>query len=38
MLEKDIEKILVKEVKKLGGLCYKWVSPPYPCGMICRGK
>ena len=27
MLEKDIEKILVKEVKKLGGLCYKWVSP-----------
>lgn len=27
MLEKNIEKILVKEVKKLGGLCYKWVSP-----------
>ena len=27
MLEKDIEKILVKEVRKLGGLCYKWVSP-----------
>lgn len=27
MLEKDIEKFLVKEVKKLGGLCYKWVSP-----------
>lgn len=27
MLEKDIEKILVKEVKKLGGRAYKWVSP-----------
>ena len=27
MLEKDIEKFLVREVKKLGGLCYKWVSP-----------
>ena len=27
MLEKDIEKILVKEIKKLEGLCYKWVSP-----------
>ena len=27
MLEKDIEKILVGEVKKLGGRAYKWVSP-----------
>ena len=27
MLEKEIEKFLVREVKKLGGLCYKWVSP-----------
>lgn len=27
MLEKDIEKILVKEVKELGGRTYKWVSP-----------
>ena len=27
MLEKDIEKILVNEVKKLGGRAYKWVSP-----------
>ncbi len=27
MLEKDIEKILVGEVKKLGGQAYKWVSP-----------
>lgn len=27
MSEKDIEKILVAEVKKLGGRAYKWVSP-----------
>lgn len=27
MLEKDIEKILVKKVKDLGGLCEKFVSP-----------
>lgn len=27
MLEKEIEKILVSEVKKLGGRAYKWVSP-----------
>ena len=27
MLEKCIEKYLVKGVKKLGGLCYKFVSP-----------
>lgn len=27
MLEKDIEKVLVIEVKKLGGRAYKWVSP-----------
>ena len=27
MREKDIEKILVGEVKKLGGRAYKWVSP-----------
>ena len=27
MLEKDIERKLVSEVKKLGGRAYKWVSP-----------
>ena len=27
MRESDIEKILVREVKKLGGRAYKWVSP-----------
>ncbi|WP_320967653.1 VRR-NUC domain-containing protein [Hungatella hathewayi] len=27
MLEKDIEKILVTEFRKLGGRAYKWVSP-----------
>lgn len=27
MREKEIEKILVNEVKKLGGRAYKWVSP-----------
>lgn len=27
MLEKDIEKVLVNEVRKLGGRAYKWVSP-----------
>lgn len=27
MLEREIEKILVEEVKKLGGRAYKWVSP-----------
>ena len=27
MREIDIEKILVREVKKLGGRAYKWVSP-----------
>ena len=27
MREKDLEKILVAEVKKLGGRAYKWVSP-----------
>lgn len=27
MREKDIEKILVLEVKKLGGRAYKWTSP-----------
>lgn len=27
MLEKDVEKVLVQEVKKLGGAAYKWVSP-----------
>lgn len=27
MREKDIEKILVTEVRKLGGRAYKWVSP-----------
>jgi len=27
MLEREIEKVLVAEVKKLGGRAYKWVSP-----------
>lgn len=27
MLEKELEKVLVSEVKKLGGRAYKWVSP-----------
>ena len=27
MREKEIEKILTAEVKKLGGVAYKWVSP-----------
>ncbi len=27
MLEKEVEKILVKGVKRLGGCAYKWVSP-----------
>lgn len=27
MTEKEIEKILGKEIKKLGGRAYKWVSP-----------
>ena len=27
MREKDIEKILVAEVKRLGGRAYKWTSP-----------
>lgn len=27
MKERDIERLLVKEVKKLGGCAYKWVSP-----------
>ena len=27
MREKEIEKILVSEVKKLGGRAYKWTSP-----------
>ena len=27
MLEREIEKVLVSEVKKLGGRAYKWVSP-----------
>lgn len=27
MKESEIEKILVCEVKKLGGIAYKWVSP-----------
>ena len=33
MLEKDIEKILVGEVKKLGSRAYKWVSP---ATMVCQ--
>lgn len=27
MLERDLEKYFVSEIKKLGGLCYKFVSP-----------
>ena len=27
MRERDIEKVLVDEVKRLGGRAYKWVSP-----------
>lgn len=27
MVEKEVEKILVAEVKKLGGRAYKWTSP-----------
>lgn len=27
MIENDIEKYLKKQVIKIGGLCYKWVSP-----------
>ena len=27
MLEKDIEKILISEIKKLGGKAYKFISP-----------
>ena len=27
MLEKEIENYLAKEIKKIGGLCYKFVSP-----------
>lgn len=27
MLEKDIEKVLVTEVRKMGGRAFKWVSP-----------
>lgn len=27
MKESEIEKILVREVKNLGGIAYKWVSP-----------
>lgn len=27
MLERDIEKYLVKKIKSIGGLSYKWTSP-----------
>lgn len=30
MLEKEIEKRMVAEIKKRGGLCYKFVSPCNP--------
>ena len=30
MLEKEIERRMVLEVKKRGGLCYKFVSPSNP--------
>lgn len=26
-LERDVEKELLKRVQRLGGICYKWVSP-----------
>lgn len=26
-IENDIEKYMIRQVKKTGGLCYKWVSP-----------
>ena len=26
-MEKDVERMLVKGMEKLGGKCYKWVSP-----------
>ena len=29
MIESEVEKKLVQGVKKLGGLCLKWVSPGY---------
>lgn len=29
MLESEVEKRLTQGVKKLGGLCLKWVSPGY---------
>ena len=29
MREKDIERKLIKEVKKAGGICPKWVSPGF---------
>lgn len=30
MLEKDIERHMVQKIKKMGGLCYKFVSPNNP--------
>lgn len=30
MVEKDVEKYLVREVKENGGLCFKFVSPGNP--------
>ena len=27
MLEKEIERVLVEQVKRLGGRAYKWISP-----------
>ena len=29
MREKDVEKLLTEEVKRLGGRAYKWTSPGY---------
>lgn len=29
MLEGAIEKRLIQEIKKIGGECYKWISPGY---------
>ena len=35
MLEKEIEKLLVKEIEKLGGICWKFTSPWNPFNGVC---
>lgn len=27
MIENDVEKYLIRQVKAIGGLCWKWISP-----------